>query len=355
MYLKRFENLYRVERIRIPDYESGPWRLHRNEKPDNWPQEFLDDIFGAVPADLLQRYPNHEEFRRKLSELIGVPENRFVVTSGMDEPIRTLLMLCCAPGDLYATPWPGYGMYPVFGRMLGAEMTEIVYDPRSFMDATGLTARIPEGARLLFLPNPNQPVENCFDVDQLREIAVFCRSRDILMAVDEAYHYFGAPSAIPLTEEFDNVLVMRTFSKALGAASLRLGYVVGSEAGIKPLAAFRLSHESNAFSYHVGSALLDRFEDIVKPRIDAICAGRDRFRQLCRDYGLEAWGKVANFVLVDLETKDRVDKVREGLADRSILIRGPLSEPLDHYLMVTSGPVALMERVFVDIREILES
>lgn len=355
MYLKRFQNLYDFKRTRVPEPRSEALRLHRNEKPDNWPREFLDKIFATVPDNFLQCYPNHRPFYSKLSKFLGLPEDRFIVTSGIDEAVKSLLTLCCGPGDSYAAVWPGYAMYLIYGRILGAEMAAIEYDPNRFMPPSEVLGRTPLGAKVLFLPNPSQPVENCFNLDQLREIATGCAERDILFAVDEAYHFFGAVSAAPLTEEFDNVIVMRTFSKAFGGGALRLGYVIGSKRSLAPLAAFRLAHEANAITYHIASALLSHFDTYVEQSIDAICRGRDYFREQCLEYGLRTWGEVSNNVLVDMGTSDKARKVGEGLDKKDILVRGGYPKPLDHCIMVTCGPPEMMKTVFDGMRDILES
>jgi histidinol-phosphate aminotransferase len=343
VYLKRFDHLHGFLRPRIPEPDGVVLRLQRNEKPNNWPKDLQDRIFRSVPESMLQRYPDPTEFYRRLSRFLDVPKESIVVTSGIDGPIKSLISLCCDPGDTIAAVFPGYAMYAVYARMFGVKMAPIEYDPERFMEPAELMEKVPTGTKVLFLPNPSQPVENCFDLHKLEEISALCRKREILFVVDEAYFLFGSPSATPLIDTFDNVLVMRTFSKAFGGASLRLGYVVGSERSLAPLAAFRLAHEASSFSLHAGCILLECFDSHVKPSIDAICHGRDFLRQTCLQSGIKAWGSKSNYVLIDAVTKTQMESLNQALNEQGIYVKTGFPAPLDHHLLVSCGPIDMMK------------
>lgn len=345
MYLERYQHLYDLRRIRIPERHASQasLRLNRNEKPDGWPKDLLERMFTTVPPNLLQRYPDAGPFYAKLAAFLGVPVEQVLLSSGIDEAIRTILTLTCEPGEVFVST-PGYAMYEVYGRILGLKSRQIPYDPDRFMPAGEFCSRIPQEAKVVFLPNPSQPVENCFDLDSLKLIAAHCRERDILFAVDEAYHFFGGPTAVPLIDDFENLLVLRSFSKAFGAASLRLGYIVGSAKALTPLAAFRLAHEANALTLHAGSVLLDCFASHVKPSIDAVCEGRDYLCRTARARGLRAWGSVSNNVLIDLGTPDTTRAAVMALEAREIYVKGGYAAPLDHHILVTCGPRDMMAR-----------
>lgn len=356
MYLSRYLHLYDFPRIRIPEPKrfSGVMRLNRNEKPDSWPMDLLNRIFSSVPEDLLQRYPDPEPVYTKLANFLGVAKEWLLLTSGVDEAIRTIITLSCEPGDTFAVTWPGYAMYDVYARMYSCRLAPIVYMPDRFTTAGELCSTLPSETKVLFLPNPSQPVENCFPLDDLAEIAGCCRHRNILLAVDEAYCFFGAPTAIPLIKRFDNLLVMRSFSKAFGAASLRLGYVVGSRSALAPLSAFRLAHEANGLSLHAASVLLDCFDSHVKPSIESICQGRDFLRCEANGHGLPAWGQFGNHVLIDLITNGRAALTAQRLEAKGILVKRGFAEPLDHHIQVTCGPPEMMKSFLTALLEVLE-
>lgn len=356
MYVDRYQHLEQLSRIRIPDHpgDGTELRLDRNEKPEPWPDGLLELVFNSMPANILQRYPDLEGFYAQLSEFLEVPKNRILVTSGIDEAIRLIMNLSCESGDGFAVPWPGYAMYDVYGQIFRLNQTKIIYSPTQFTTPDKLCDQLPDNTKVLFLPNPNQPVENCFAVEQLEHIIAYCRDREILTAVDEAYYFFGGPSAIDLTEQYDNLLVMRSFSKAFGAAGLRLGYMVGSNKALGPLAAFRLAYEMNAITAHAGSVLLDSFHTHIEPSVNDICAGRDFLRDKVIDHGLKAWGTVSNNVLIDLGSNERVAAVVSRLKLSGIHVKGQFSEPMDKFILVTCGPQAMMVKFFDAFIETLE-
>ena len=356
LYLEKFRHLYDLPRIRVaePDPGSQVMRLNRNEKPDNWPKELLDRIYSSIPENLLQRYPDQGPFYAKLSKFLGVPEHSLLITSGVDEAIRGIITLCCEPGDTFAVPWPGYAMYDVYARMFDCRLSPIIYTTDRFMGPEELCARVPAGSKVLFLPNPSQPVENCFDLEELGKIAAYCRDQDIIFAVDEAYHFYGAPSALPLIEDYDNVLVMRSFSKAFGAASLRMGYVAGSPEALTPLSALRLAHEASGLSLHAASVLIECFDSHLKPSIDSICEGRDFLRTRANDSGFPAWGRVSNYVIIDLTSNERMLTATKSLEAQGIYVKGRFPEPLDHHIMVTCGPLPMMDRFFDALLEAVD-
>lgn len=354
MTTSRFENLRSLNRTRVPEPERTRLRLQRNEKPDNWPDDLLDRMFTSIPKDLLQRYPDAGPFYKKLAAFLGIEEDRLLLTSGIDEPIKSLIALNCDAGDTVVFT-PGYAMYEVYARIFNVESAPIPYDPETFTTPADVIAQIPAGAKILFLPNPSQPVENCFDLDQLAEIAAWCDANGILFVIDEAYHFFGAPSAQPLIEQFDSLLIMRTFSKAFGAASIRLGYVLGGKTTLAPLAAFRLAHEANALSLHAGSVLLDCFDSHVLPSIEAICRGRDWLRDQCRNNGLNAWGRVSNNVLIEIGDAAKTKNVVEALGQDSVFVKGAFPPPLDRHILVTCGPEDMMQTFYQFLQNTMDA
>jgi histidinol-phosphate aminotransferase len=239
--------------------------------------------------------------------------------------------------------------------MLGLRLHTIALTPGRYLKAEELIKQVDATSKVLFLPNPSQPIENLFDLEQIRMIAAHCDNHNILLAVDEAYHFMGSVSALPLMNSFDNVLVMRTFSKAFGAASIRLGYTIGSQKAVKPLAALRLAHESNAMSLHIGCVLLDHFDTVVSASIERILEGRNFLRQSCLDYGWQAWGKAANYVLIDLANEELRDHAVAELVSRGIYVKGNFRKPLQTHILVTCGPLEMMRTFFDNLKNIVET
>jgi histidinol-phosphate/aromatic aminotransferase/cobyric acid decarboxylase-like protein len=201
---------------------------------------------------------------------------------------------------------------------------------------------------LLLLPNPGQPVDTCYTVDELRSLAFKCMWNDCVFAIDEAYYGFGAPTALELINECENVVILRTFSKAFGAAGIRLGYAVGSPRAIHPLDAIRLSGEVAGPSMRAAARLLAYYPDEILAGINQVIEGRDWLKASLRKFGYKARGDWANHVLLDLGSANEMRRICAAMDARGVHVKGNYPPPLDRHLLITAGPLPLMER-FLDV------
>lgn len=331
-----WEHLQDIERRRIvlPDYVH--MRLNRLEKPEPWSVKLQTEIAIELETATLQRYPSYEPFYHRLADFFGAPVERLVVGAGIEEFIRNLFMLA---GGKVAILWPTCAMFELYARIFNVPLLRIVTPPSGPQPA--LPDALDDDVRLVLLANPGQPVDTLYSLDELRAIAAWCDARGATLAVDEAYHGFGAPTALPLIDEFARVTVLRTFSKAFGAASIRLGFAVSSPAVHRELNAVRQSGEVSAMSMTVARVLMNNF-DRVQAAIDHTIAGRDWLRNRLIADGLEARGDHANHVLIGFRDAEHRATVGQRLADRGILIKADYPAPLARHALVTCGSVQLM-------------
>lgn len=350
LYRRSFQHLYQIERKRIPPTPESHMRLHRLERPEPWEQELRARMWD-MPANASNHYPDYVPFYSRLSEFAGVPKEKIVVGAGIEDFIRTLAFLACDPGDGMAYTWPTCAMFDIYADVVGARKVRIETDPDRPLTAADVVAMIDDGVRLVILPNPGQPLDLCFSPDDLRPIANRCADIGAVLAVDEAYFHFGASTALPLLDTFDNVLVLRTFSKAFGGAALRVGYAMGNRLALKPLEAARTSGEISGPSLHAATVLMDNWDEYVAYGIHQVAAGRDWLRNRLQSEGFRARGEFANHVLIDMGTAGEAAFVHSCLDVRGIHIRRNAA-PLDRFLMVTCGSVPLIEAFFQAFRDV---
>ena len=200
-------------------------RLDRNERVDDLPRHVVADILSKLPPHCFAASPEAETLYEAISANLDVNTNQVFVTSGITEGIRVLYDFCCERGDNVVCLHPTYPMYEIYAGMYNVEYRKFVYNPDTlFPDLESLDRNLDEKTRLLFIANPNLPIESLFSVRQLEKLAKKCRETSTFLVVDEAYHYFGAPSSIELIEKHGNLIIFRTFSKAFGLAGLRIGF-----------------------------------------------------------------------------------------------------------------------------------
>lgn len=350
MFIQRKPFLGDIQRIRIPEnrnLEEG-LRLNRNERVDVWPKDLLAKIFADKPAYFLSIYPDSSGLYKKLSNHIGIDESKIMLTSGMDGGIKILWEIMTEPGDHVGVPGPTYAMYYVYSRIFQTKLTQLDYIPETLkLNWKQLNEFIDSKPIMLFIPNPNQPIEDPLSVDQVADIAERTRQNNTLFVIDEAYYMFGSETAIHLIDEYENLVVLRTFSKGFGVPSIRLGYMVSNEENMNVLTKTRSAHESNSLRNAVGEYLLDHY-DVVDEYVKKIIEGRKYLKEKLTNLGIRCNGEVANYLLIDLVDPEKCQQTVSLLNQKLIYVKGNYGPPWDKYILITVGPKEIMAR-FIDV------
>lgn len=196
---------------------------------------------------------------------------------------------------------------------------------------------------MFFLPNPNQPIESSFTLAELEEFARKTLAANCLFVIDEAYHLFGAVTAVDLIRKYENVVIARTFSKGFGVPSIRLGYLISNCENMNVLSKTRFAHESNSLSNAVAEHLLDNYS-LVEQYNAKVIAAREQIKTLLGGLGIKAHGNTGNYLLLDLGDGARAKTYVQKARDQKIYIKGPWSAPYDRFTTITLGPIEVMQR-----------
>ena len=226
------EALARAEIVAMKPYSSARREapgvgvlLNANESP----RALLD----GTAASALNRYPDPQppELVAALARLYGQPEERVLVTRGSDEGIDLLTRVFCRAGqDAILQCPPTFGMYRIAAQIQGADIVSVPRDARNGyrLDRAAVLRALAEDERirLVFLTSPNNPTGDAIEPEFLAELLAATGGRSIVV-VDEAYAEFSQqPSALGLIADHDNLVVLRTLSKAFASAGLRCGTVL---------------------------------------------------------------------------------------------------------------------------------
>jgi histidinol-phosphate aminotransferase len=227
-------------RTDLQDWQAYPvenidssYRLHANELP--WSPLGEDEWE-------LNYYPNPEasqNLTRQLALTYQLPTDQILLTRGSDEAIDLLIRLIITPGqDSIMTCSPTFSMYGFFARLQqAAVIDQPLLAPDFKLDVEGILADWPTACKLLFLCSPNNPTGSMVDESDLRKLCESLAER-AWVVVDEAYIEFAdQPSASNLLKDYDNLIILRTLSKAYGLAGLRLGSLLAQPALVQQLKA----------------------------------------------------------------------------------------------------------------------
>ncbi len=348
MFIKKSQHLRKIKRIRVSegrDLDLG-LRLDRNERVKGWGDGFLYSIFKEKADWFMSVYPESNSLYKKLSLFLGIEENNILLTSGIDGGIKSIFEVMTDPGDLVGVLSPTYAMYKVYSELYQVELEEINYENNNTLNIERIFTFLKKKPSVFFLPNPNQPIEDSLNLYQLDKIAKECLNNNCLFFVDEAYHYFGADSSIELIKKYENVVVARTFSKAFGVPSIRLGYLLSNEDNMDIISKMRFAHESNALSNCVAEYLIDNF-NIVQEYIKSIIETRRELKKILKNLGINSFGETGNYLLLDLKSSENAIKFSNYMKNKKIYIKGPWTGRYANYLTITLGPMNLMQR-FID-------
>jgi histidinol-phosphate aminotransferase len=301
--------------------------LSRNENPYG-PSPKVWEALGSVQ---LHRYPDPEPFLDALSDYTGYPKQNIVAGAGMDEVITVMARLFLGKGDKALIPIPTYSFYSLAVRICEAIP---VYQQRR--ESFEVDSEIPEGFKLIFLCSPNNPTGNTISEETLRAIV---ESTGAIVFLDEAYAEFADSSLIGLVDEYENLVVGRTLSKAFGLAGLRLGYAIAPEwiaeqyGRVSPL--FGIS----GLSLASGVAAL---QDVEYMRRSVSMIRKERERRQGSIKG--AYPSKGNFLYI--KTCHKSKDVAGELLKSGIIIRDCSSMPGagDHHIRVTIGTPEQNER-----------
>jgi len=339
--------VFDLKRVLRPDLENlapyqvqpvknGLIRLDANENPFDFPLFLQEEIYRQLKSGSFTRYPDDlaGELRKALARLTGVPEEGIIPGNGSDELILNLC-LAVGSGALVAIATPTFSMYRVNSLVAGAVPVEAPRKKEAgfALDLDRLSEiAANEKTRLIFLCSPNNPTGNAVPV---ADTAALLERSAALVAVDEAYIEFGGETCLPLLEKYENLVILRTFSKAFGLAGLRVGYLLGRPGVVKELLRVKQPFNLSTFAQVAACTVLAHQEEFRKMAA-AIRRARDLLAQeLAALPGVEVYPSEANFIL--FRTRRPAQEVFHRLAQEGILVRNLHGPGLEECLRVTVG------------------
>lgn len=336
------KNLIRYQTSVGRDLMEG-LRLDRNEKISNFPPEIVNDIFNKFKAYSLSASPDVEVLYKKIANFLGISKEMIYVTAGITECIRILYETLTNPGENAIVLHPTYPFYSIYAKMYQIEYRKFSFKNDLTPDWNSLHHGLDDKTTMVMIPNPNLPVECVFNEEEVRSIADKCKEHNTVLAIDEAYHYFGAPTVIKLINEYDNLVVMRTFSKAFGLAGLRLGFMISAPENIEYLSKTRPLVESNTLSTGIAEYMLDHPEH-MQNHVREVKEGSEYLQKEFTKLGLKWFGgNYTNGILVFLDSESEVYDLIGYLKKRKIYIRGAFEPPYNVCIRVSIGQREMME------------
>ena len=324
-------------------------KLNTNESPFPPSPGVMAAIHrGEVEALRLYSDPTCLSLRRALASLFSCDAENIIASNGSDDLLNFAFMAFTGGGESVVFPDVSYGFYEVYAALHGASYRKIplredfTINPDDYCNV---------GAHVV-IANPNAPTGICLSQGEIERIV---RSNpDHVVLIDEAYVDFGGESAVSLIGRYDNLLVVRTFSKSASLAGARLGFAVGNRELIADLE--RIKYSTNPYSINrltllAGVAAVEE-KDYYRQNCRTICENREYTASALRALGFHVTDSKANFVFA---ASDRIDgdRLYRGLRERGILVRHFTSPRICRYNRITVGTREDMDALLDAVRSII--
>jgi histidinol-phosphate/aromatic aminotransferase/cobyric acid decarboxylase-like protein len=364
---------------------EAPVKLNQNENPWDLPEPLKRRVLERALARPWSRYPDFDprELLEALARFSGFRADGILAGNGSNELIEALLLVTVGPGTKVVIPQPTFTLYALMTTILGGEAVSVPMrceppDATDDVRARGTLRSLinPAAHALAPVPSPARPTVAspavapafAYDVEALIEagresrasvvvvcspnnptgtslapedVERLCEASDALVVIDEAYHEFSGRSAVPLLERHPNLVVLRTFSKAMALAGLRVGYLLASPELVREVNKARLPYNVNFLSQAAAIAAIDEYESVLAPAVRRLVAERERLLARLADVpGVRAFASDANFFLLECTAADP-KAVFAALLRRGVLVRDVTSYPtLSRFLRVSVGSEA---------------
>ncbi|MFH1227795.1 MAG: histidinol-phosphate transaminase [Planctomycetota bacterium] len=314
--------------------EASVAKMNQNESPYDIPAELKKRILDKLAGSKWNRYPpgKPEALIDAISKYAGWTASGIVAGNGSNEIIQSILLAVCEPRDKVVVVSPGYSIFPRLAQIMGLKTIDVPLLEDFRFDVPAIIEKS-KGARLVILASPNNPTGTVLGIEEIKDIA---RRIKGTFVVDEAYFEFHKKTALKLLEKTDNLMIIRTFSKAFGLAGLRLGYLMARPETAKEIRKTKLPFSVGIFQQIAGE-LIARNGKYIGNIADEVIKEREKlFLEMSKISPVKPIPSFANFILFSIT--DRLTKgVFESLYKQGVLLRYFETPRLKNMLRVTVG------------------
>jgi histidinol-phosphate aminotransferase len=320
-------------------------RLNANENP-----------FGPAPGAMRAvaeceeygLYPHYEPLQEALARYAGVAPEQVVLGNGADELIDLLIRLYVEPGQAVLACPPTFGMYRFCAHVNRCDVLFVPSRPDFSIDVQGVEKTVREqgkAVRLLFLVSPGNPSGRAIPLSVIERLLAL----PVVVAVDEAYIEFGGTSAVSLLDEYQNLVVLRTFSKWAGMAGLRLGYALLAPHIADYLECIRPPYNVNTAAMAAALAIL-RDKEATQANVDHLIAQRERLQEALAEFSwLEPLPSEAVFILCRLKGCES-HEVFQALAQQGVIVRWFSGPRMKDYIRISVGSARQNDALLAALR-----
>lgn len=294
---------------------KGKIRLDFNENTSGC-SEAARKSLARITAKELAMYPEYAEPTKKIARYFRVRTDEIVLTNGGDDALRVFFDTFVEAGDRILICEPTFPMYRYYGEIAGARVDAIRYTPEMNFPVADALVALREKPKVFFLANPNNPTGTLVGKEVLRK--VLAGATHTVVVLDEAYSDFSGVSGTSWIRRYPQLFIAKTFSKAAGMASLRLGAVIAQRNSLAMIRRALPPYPVNAAALVAAVAAIEEKKTIFRYVAD-VKRLRGWFSTELHNRGVRVFPSAGNFVMVDFGKQGPA--IFDRLAKRNILVR----------------------------------
>ncbi len=325
--------------------------LYANENPINLFITLTDDEKDELVFLDYNRYPDADckALKEAYSEYVGVSPENITVGNGSDELIRVIGDVFLENGEYVISHEPTFSMYARCAEVARGEYFGVQpRDDSLKANADDIISKAKElNAKLIFICNPNNPTGELWDQEDIIKII---ENTSSIVVIDEAYGEFAGINSADLALEYDNVIILKTLSKAFAMAGMRVGFAIASKEISDVLNMAVDTYNVNTFSQASAKLMLSRKDKMRIIAKDLAAEAKRLGEELEKIGGITVYPTVTNFVLIKT---DKHAEIYEALKNAGILIRGYSKGILSDCLRITAGTRAENDAFLAVVREVM--
>ncbi len=343
--------LKNIATYRVEGGQQAEIKLNQNESPFDVPMWLKEEILGEFQKEPWNRYPDILPYRgmQVYADFLGISPDSVMMSNGSNEMLYTIFLACLGPGRKILIPDPSFSLYEKIALLLQSEIVRVPMLPGLEFDTEAiLRVAHDEAVDFIVLSTPNNPTSKSLPFDEIRRIA---ESSEALVLVDEAYIEFSRQhSVLELIGELKNLVVLRTMSKALALAGIRIGFAMAHPLLMAEIAKPKIPFASSRLAEITLVHVLSNYS-LVNDAVSYILHERMRlFQALLLLPGVEPLESDTNFLIIRVGD---ASSVFQSLQSDGILVRNVSGYPMmENCLRFNVGLVEENQRLIEKLRSL---
>ena len=300
---------------------SSFFTMDRNERVDEFSQSNVRNCIRNIGSFNIRTYPNNYFVYKKIANWLNLKKENILITDGAEGALLRFMSAFANVKDKVIYLDPSFGMYKVYCDIFRLRKYPLKLDMKKNFNFFNQLIQHIEKVRpnIIIIANPNQPIETMLNFNQIKYLCKIANKMKFFLVIDEAYYHFNNISAQRYIKKFNNLVVLRTFSKAFGLAGLRIGYCMSNKKIIDCMQTIKPIYEINSINIKILLFFLKNIK-IMKKYVKEVNKSRIYLYKFFKNSTIKVFGEHSNNVLIEFKNEKQARFISKKLYKNKFLI-----------------------------------